>query len=201
MKIIGICGSSGSGKSSLSHVFQENNIKVFDCDEIYHALVNAPSSCLDEIASTFGNDVIQNGRLDRKRLSEIVFSDREKLVKLNEISHRHVIYELEKEIEALKIKNAKACAIDAPMLFEAKLERRCDVVVAVIADEKVQIDRIMQRDGIDAERAKKRLANQIPNEELKRRADYVIENNGSREELRNKCCELLSAILRNEEKK
>ena len=199
MKIIGICGSSGSGKSSLSQVFRENNIKVFDCDEIYHKLVDAPSPCLDEIASTFGHDLIQNGRLDRKRLSEIVFSDREKLMRLNEISHRHVIFELDKGIQALKSQNAKACVIDAPMLFEAKLERRCDVVVAVIADEKVQIDRIMQRDGVDAERAKKRLANQVPNEELKRRADYVIENNGSREELRKKCNELLPVILRNEE--
>lgn len=192
---IGICGSSGSGKSSVSQIFKENNVTVFDCDEIYHKLVDAPSPCLNEIANTFGNDLIQNGRLDRKKLSEIVFSDKEMLLKLNEISHRHVIEELEKGIEQLKKENVKACVIDAPMLFESKLDQRCDYVIAVITNEQTQLTRIIQRDNIDAERAKKRLANQIPNEELIQRSDFVIENNGSREELENKCRKLLTKIL------
>ncbi len=195
MKIIGICGSSGSGKSTVCKYFSECGIPVLDCDEIYHNLVEAPSDCLTEIGVQFGADLIENNRLNREKLGNIVFCDREKLALLNEISHRHVKIELEKLILAYANAGHKACIIDAPMLFEAQLDQRCDVVIAVICDETIQIDRICARDGIDAQRAKKRLMNQKSSEELKRLADYVLVNNGTCDDLIQQCRQLQNLIL------
>lgn len=187
MKIIGICGSSGSGKSTVSNFFRESGFPVLDCDEIYHALVEAPSPCLNEIGENFGADLIQNGRLDRVKLGSIVFQDPDKLKLLNEISHRHVISELEKKISGFKQQNLAACFIDAPMLFEAGLDQRCDLVIAVVCDKSKQIERICARDGIDEACAEKRLANQKKPDELMAMADYVLTNNGTKQELIQQC--------------
>lgn len=105
MKIIGLCGSSGSGKSTVCKYFFERGFPVLDCDEIYHHLVESPSDCLVEIGERFGTHLIQNNRLDRVKLGNIVFCDPEKLAILNEISHRHVIFELEKRISDFAKKN------------------------------------------------------------------------------------------------
>lgn len=195
MIVIGICGSSGSGKSTVSDYFRENGIPVLDCDEIYHELVEAPSACLTEIGKQFGMDLIRNNRLDRRKLGEIVFQDQEKLFLLNEISHRHVICELEKRITEYARNHHKACVIDAPMLFEAGLDRRCDAVIAVICDEAKQIERICARDDIDEEKARKRIINQKSADELKELADYVIINNGTYEELIDQCDRLQNLIF------
>ncbi len=194
MKIIGICGSSGSGKSTVCDYFRGIGIPVLDCDEIYHELVESPSPCLREIGERFGSELIQNGRLDRVKLGDVVFRDQEKLLQLNEISHRHVIAELEKRITEFTKLNYSACIIDAPMLFEAGLDQRCDAVIAVVSDEAKQIERICARDAIDEERAKKRLLNQKSSEELKALADFVIINNGTYQELTRQC-ELLKNLI------
>ncbi len=195
MKIIGICGNSGSGKSTVSRFFEENNLPVLDCDIIYHRLVDAPSTCLDEIAKHFGKDVISSGQLDRKKLSAIVYNDRNKMLLLNEISHRHVKEQLEESIKQMEKENVKGCVIDAPMLFEANLDQRCDYVIAVVADDEVKFRRLKLRDNIDPEVAKKRISNQISDEELKSRANIIIENNGTQEELHKKCIEVLKSIF------
>ncbi|MBR4288948.1 MAG: dephospho-CoA kinase [Clostridia bacterium] len=187
MKIIGICGSSGSGKSTVSDYFRKCGFPVLDCDEIYHALVEAPSPCLDEIGENFGEDLIQNGCLDRVKLGGLVFRDPDKLQLLNEISHRHVIMELEKKISVFTEQDLPACFIDAPMLFEAGLDQRCDAVIAVVCDECKQIERICARDGIDEVRARNRIANQKKPDELVALADYVIKNNGTNSELIQQC--------------
>ncbi|MBQ3074578.1 MAG: dephospho-CoA kinase [Clostridia bacterium] len=195
MKILGICGSSGSGKSSVSEYFRELGFPVLDCDLIYHNLVDAPSDCLTEIGKNFGFDLIKSGKLDRKRLGEIVFTDPIKLKLLNEITHRHVIRCLEGRITRLSQEGFKACLIDAPMLFEARLDRRCDQVIAVIADRETKIRRICARDGIDRQSAEIRIDHQLPDAELIKRSDYVIENSGSLNELRKRCDELLTVLF------
>lgn len=195
MKIVGICGSSGSGKSTVSKYFQEHGIPVLDCDKIYHTLVESPSDCLAEIGEKFGNDLIQNGYLDRKKLGNIVFQNREKLEILNEISHRHVILELEKRIAEFSKSNLKSCIIDAPLLFESGLDKRCDAIIAVISDEKQQIKRICERDGIDEASAKIRIHNQKDANTLSELADFVIHNNGTYEELLLQCEKIRNKIF------
>ena len=199
MKIIGICGSSGSGKSTVCDYFDELGVPILDCDRIYHDLVDAPSDCLTEIVSEFGQELLKDGRLDRKKLGKIVFSDPMKLSRLNEISHRHVKLKLEQEFEKMSNEGFPACVIDAPMLFEAELDKRCDAVIAVVADEAAQIQRICVRDGIDVQNATKRLANQISATELMERADFVIKNHGTLEDLKNNSQKILNIILNQEE--
>ncbi len=198
MKIIGICGSSGSGKSTVCLCFEKLGIPILDCDKIYHELVEKPSDCLSEIGEVFGSDLIENGYLDRKKLGKIVFNDRKKLDLLNRISHLHVKLQLKKRMLELSAESYPACIIDAPMLFEAGLDRSCDAVIAVVADQKVQLSRICARDCIDEESATLRLSNQISSEELKTRADFVIENNGTLSDLEVQCNKVLNLILTTE---
>ena len=153
----------------LSEIYAKKGIPVLACYKIYHDLVHYASDGLSEIAKCFGNDLVVLGALDRKKLGEIVFSNREKLGLLNEISHRHVFAELKKNVENFRKEGAKACIIDAPMLYEAKLDQYCDLVIAVISDEK------------------------------KQRADYTLENNHSCEKLSEDSLELLKIILNEKE--
>ncbi len=200
MKVIGICGSSGSGKSTVCDFFLKRGAPVFDCDKIYHELVNAPSDCLLEIEKAFGSGVILDGKLDRKALGEIVFHDKKRLHLLNEIAHRHVFLKLESLIKNAEMNDEEFCLIDAPLLFEAGVERLCDLVCSVISPTDDQIRRICLRDHISEEKARLRLENQISRDELIKRSDVVIENDGSISDLERYCYILLEKIYELEEK-
>ena len=194
MKIIGICGRSGSGKSTVCKLLSKFGAIILDCDQIYHNLVSASSPCLDEIRRRFGDKVVKNNSLDRKSLGAIVFNDIEALSDLNRISHHYVKEELKKQLEILKSKKVSVAVIDAPMLFEAKLETWCDLVCAVIATPEKQIERICHRDLITSEQAEARVKNQLSETELRKKASFVIENNGDLMELEKQCNRLLLKI-------
>ena len=194
MKVIGICGSTGSGKSTLCSLLSDRGFPVLDCDEIYHELVNSPSECLREICGNFGEELIVNGALDRNALGKIVFASPEKLARLNEISHYYVTLQIKKEIEILTKKGYSHCFIDAPMFYEANLEKICDSVCAVISDPDLQIARVCERDHIAREKAKKRIENQISADVLREKADFVIENTGSMRDFESRCYEFFEKI-------
>lgn len=191
MFIIGLCGQSGSGKSSVCEILTEFGVKVLDCDKIYHELIHSPSECQKAISLEFGNDLVENGVLNRAKLRNIVFSNEEKRRKLNEISHFYVIKRLEDLIKLFENNGEKMCIIDAPLLFEAKLNERCNVVCAVVSDFSEQIRRICNRDGIDPEAAKERLSKQISVEELTERSDFIIQNTSDYASLKIECENLL----------
>lgn len=197
MKIIGICGQSGSGKSSVCQYFAKRNIPVLDCDAIYHDLVSHDTPCLAEIGTTFGKEVICDGALNRKRLREIVFHDPEKLHLLNQLTHRFVKEECNRRLTAYAKENVSFCLIDAPMLFEAGMESLCDAVVAVIAPQEEQLSRLLTRDRISTLTAKERIDHQISQEELIRRADFVIDNNADLTHLESQCEDLLKKLNNN----
>ena len=194
MKRIGICGSSGSGKSTVCDAFRNQGIPVLDCDQIYHEMVSYPSDCLREIGERFGSEYVKGGFLDRKKLGPVVFADLNKLKLLNEISHRHVISFVEKKTEALEKNGCAMCVIDAPLLFESGLDQRCDAVIAVISDEELKISRICARDGIDRQAAKKRISSQLSDKELRNKADFIIENNGTVKDLLETCKLLIESL-------
>lgn len=194
MKIVGICGSTGSGKSTLCTILAERGFPVFDCDEIYHNLVNSPSLCLTEICNTFGEELCVDGKLDRKALGKIVFSDSEKMKKLNGISHYHVSLEIQNLIKKASETGALACFIDAPMLFESGLDKICEFVCGVVSDRTLQIQRVCERDSILPDEAEKRLSNQISPAELFRKCDFIVENDGDLENIKVQCENLLKKI-------
>ena len=184
MLVIGLTGPSGAGKSRVAEIFAAHGLPVINADAVYHALLIPPSLCLDELVHHFGLEILlPNGMLDRKALGKIVFSDTEALAALNTIAHHHVMAEIRRRLTELRRANVPAVIIDAPQLFEAGAERDCNVIVSVLADSALRLQRIMNRDGISADAAMHRMAAQKSDEFFRSHSDYIIENNESSDHL------------------
>lgn len=179
-KIIGLCGRSGSGKGYVSSVFEKYGGLCIDTDAVYHELLEPTdqkfSECTAELCENFGRDIIGDDmKPDRTKLSKIVFADKQKLKLLNEITHRYIL----SEVNGIISRSSSAFAvIDAPVLFESGFNKFCDFTVCVICSDETSVKRIIERDGISADMALKRLGNQLPSETLGSLCDYSIDNNG-----------------------
>ena len=186
--IIGITGGSGSGKTTLLNVIREAGGLVLDCDAIYHELLKTDENMLQAIAGRFP-DAIENGVLNRKKLGAIVFADENALQDLNRITHAAVKQAVLSAIPPIPT----LVAIDAIGLFEGDLAELCDVTVAVTAPKDDRIHRLMARDGISEEYAKKRIDAQHPDHWFRSKCDYTLENDGKLDAFATKCV----AFLRN----
>ncbi len=195
MTVIGITGPSGAGKGTVSSLLQTKyGFDVIDADSIYHSLVSAPSLCLDEIKLHFGDRVIdEHGALDRQALGKLVLgeSNRDKLLLLNEITHKYVVKKIKSKIKYRREKNIN-CVVDAPLLFEAGLDNHCDFTVSVLADEDIRIERIIKRDNISSDNAKNRISSQKSDDYYISRTDYLIMNNGDISLLESSVMKILS---------
>ena len=197
MLTLGLCGGSGSGKSLLCEILSEHGIPTFDCDAVYHGLISKDSAVTRELVACFGDAIrAQGGGIDRRALSEIVFSDSSggSLQKLNEITHRHVMLECKKWLSEMQRAGKQAAAVDAPLLFEARFEVICDLTVAVTAPRELRLQRITSRDGISRADAERRIDAQLSDAELEERVDLVIRNVGTEEKLREQAEQLLNLI-------
>ena len=183
-KIIGLTGRSGSGKGAVSAILEEFGALVIDCDEIVHNLFKYDKELIFELKDVFGDNILdKNGYIDRKKLGPIVFEDRVLLDFLTKTTHRYVVKVV---VEIIKNNSEyKYIVIDAPLLLEANLHKICDSVWLVFADEEISIKRVMKRDNISFDMAKKRLNNQKSFKKLSKYADVIIKNEKSIEELRN----------------
>ena len=179
MITIGLTGATGAGKG----IFAAFAVRCFnavhiDTDAIARQVVAVGQPALAEIAQTFGKEVLkEDGSLDRAATAAIVFADKEKLASLNRITHRHILNEAAKRMEAAKQAGKTVCILDAPLLFESGAEKMCDVTLGIIADEAIRKERIMERDGLSEERAEERLRNAKSADYFRERCDHVIENN------------------------
>ena len=180
MKIIGLCGSSGSGKGYVSMLFTKYGVGVIDTDRVYRETTTKKGSeCLSELTREFGNSILtENGELYRPALAEIVFGNREKLNKLNEIAHKYIKKDTEKLLEEYKSEGVRAVIIDAPVLYESNFDKMCDFTICVTSPYERKIDRIMTRDQITREQALARLNSQKNDEELISLSTYQIDNSG-----------------------
>lgn len=197
MKVIGLCGGSGSGKGMVSSFFSDAGIPVIDTDAIYHELTSGSSDCLSELKAEFGDRIIKDGALDRGALAAIVFQSCDstaKRMRLNQITHRYILEEAEKRLSVLAERGCSIAVVDAPLLFESGFDKKCDVTIAVIADDEKRIERIVMRDGISRERALERISSQISNADLIFATDYQIYNSGTLSHLGDSVRDLIEKI-------
>lgn len=178
MKVIGITGTSGVGKTTVCEILNKKfNAFIIDADEVARELSKKGNMYLQAIAEYFGEDILDiNGNLKRKELACIIYNNKEKREALNSITFKFVVEEIKRRIDLAK--ESKLIVIDAALLFESKLNENCDIVLGIIADETQKVERICTRDNITEEMAKKRIAVQIQEEELLQKADYIIKNKG-----------------------
>ena len=189
MCIIGITGGSGCGKSTLLAVIEKLGGYVIDCDKVYHQLLAQDTTLLSAIENRFPGTVM-DGKLDRKKLGNIVFADKTALAELNTITHKAV-----KQAVMQMFPNENALiAIDAIGLFEGELAPLCDLTVAVTAPEKDRIQRLIARDGISEAYALSRIRAQRSQEEFSALCDVTLENNGTEDVFQKKCLAFLQGL-------
>lgn len=196
MKVIGLTGGTGSGKSVVSRSLEAAGAVIIDADRIAHEIIEKGKPAYDEITAYYGRDILdREGNIIRRKLGEIVFHDAEKLAFLNQCTHKYIKMEVNRQIaEAKKEGTARAVILDAPLLLEAELEKVCDSVWVVYADPEVRARRVMERDGVTYDLAKARIANQKSWEEYKNAADTVIDNSGDMQYLQTQLDEILNMI-------
>ncbi|MDO5477821.1 MAG: dephospho-CoA kinase [Clostridia bacterium] len=184
--VLGLTGGTGAGKSLISAILQKKGAKIIDADKLSREITKEGGIALGEIDKAFPG-VIKNGVLDRKALGRIVFSDKEKLLILNEITHKYIIKLTKEEIEASK----GLIVLDAPLLFEAGEDKLCDKVIFVDADDEIRLARIMKRDNLSIDDARARI-NARDLAVIKAKCDFVILNDGDAEKLEKEIADIVS---------
>jgi dephospho-CoA kinase len=199
MKIIGLTGGIGSGKSTVTEHLTAKGFHVLDADKIARELVLPGSEMLIQLAAEFGDDIIcDDGSLNRKKLGSIVFSDADQKNKLDSLMHTRILELIHDRILQYREDAEKAAEvasdheqgarfrvvfIDAPLLFETGLYQSVSEVWVIDADDETRISRIMERDGLKREEIQKRIDMQMARDEKIRRADVILDNTGDQASL------------------
>ncbi len=177
MKIIGITGPTGAGKTTALNVLRTLGAEVIDADAVYHGLLEGDKTLREALVSAFGAQILDEaGKIDRKKLSDAVYPDR--LEELNAITHPVIVRAVWEKAEEAK-RAGRSAAVDAAALIESGLGEKCDAVVAILAPLETRIRRIMARDGITEEYARRRALAQPSEEFYCAHSDYVLENRES----------------------
>lgn len=183
MTVVGIVGGIASGKSFICRALAGRGAEWIDADQIAHEMLKR-KSVKEQIRTFWGNEVFQDGEIDRRRLAEAVFAEGNtaSAERLNAILHPLILGEIKSRLSACRARKAPLILIDAPLLFETGLDRLCDHVLFVEADFRIRAQRAASR-GWSAEELRLRQNRQISLEEKKRRADLFIDNSGSAEQV------------------
>jgi len=207
---IGITGGIGAGKSVVTDYLREKGYLVIDADEVAHEASRPGEPAMLRVAETFGGSVVTpQGELDRPTLAKLVFADPNKLLALNEIFHKDIGERIEKAVRTAEDNDVddrmrvghgrgRMVFLSVPLLFETETEETglaVDEVWLVTADDDIRLRRAMARDGATEENIRARMRNQMPEAEKRERADVVLENNGTREDLFAKIAGLLCGAL------
>lgn len=178
--ILGLTGGIASGKSTVSTYLAQNGALIVDADLIARQVVAKKSSGLKQIVAKFGEEILTaSGELDRKKLGKLVFSNKDLLKALTDITGPLIRAEILREIQAAKKAQVKLVVLDIPLLFETGYQTLCDKVMVVTIPSKLQLERVMKRDNLSAAEARKRIANQLPASKRNELADVLIDNSKS----------------------
>ena len=194
---IGLTGGIASGKSTVASLFKAWGAYVADADEISRHALDPGTDCYDRTVETFGRDILfSDGTVDRKKVAGIVFSDPKALAALNGIIHPYVRETIRAFSEEVHADSPERLIVwDVPLLFETGYEREVVKTVVVTARQDIRIQRIVDRDGSTKAAALRRIRAQMPDREKVRRADYVIRNNGSLDELEQRTRKVFDELL------
>jgi len=200
MIIVGLTGSVGTGKSTVTNFYRELGAYIIDWDELAREVTRPHLRAWKEIVEYFGKDFLNEDlTINRQKLAEIVFSDKEKVAKLNQIVHPEVFKEDERITNEIKSLAPDALIIkDIPLLFELTRPIFVDKVVVVSASEQTQLRRLEEK-GMSREDAQSRIKSQLPLEEKIRSADFVINNDGPLEETKKQVEEIYSLLRKGEQ--
>ena len=180
LRVIGLTGQTGAGKSTVSEVFQKRGFAVVNADLIARKVAEPSHPCLHEVFAAFGETVrCPDGTLNRKALAAIVFHDRAQLERLNGIMYPHITAMVREAFAEAERQGKIFALLDAPTLFESGEDALCDCIVSVIAPKDVRKQRIMARDGLTASEADARMNAQLSEEFFTEHSDLVIRNDGT----------------------
>ncbi|AFK87148.1 dephospho-CoA kinase [Thermoanaerobacterium aotearoense SCUT27] len=178
VKVIGLTGGIASGKSTVSSILKSLGAVIIDADVVSREIMIKGTETYNILVSVFGKEILRkDGEIDRRKLGNLVFADKEKLNKLNEITHPEIIKRIKDIIEEERKKGKeKAIVLDAALLIEMKLFNMVDEVWLVVVDKKTQIRRLMKRDNLSYKDALNRIKSQMSIEDKMKYADFIINN-------------------------
>ena len=194
LKLFGLTGGIGSGKSTIAAMIREQGIPVIDADAVAREVVLPGQPALAEIAAAWPEVIAADGTLDRKRLAEIVFADKAAQARLEAITHPRIRARIAEQAASLAEAGHALAFLEAPLLVESGVHRELDGLLVVAASEATQVARVMARDRGSRESVLLRLAAQLPLADKIRVADHVLENDGSLAEARARLAEILRAL-------
>ena len=194
MKLIGLTGGAGSGKSTVAAMFRELGAATVDADEATHAVYAPGTEGFDAVFREFGAEYVREGAIDRAKLGALVFTDPDALRRLNAVVHPRVRQWMAEKTAAAVENGAEIVIQDVPLLFENGLQGLYSATVLVYAQPKTQLRRLVEQRGLAPDRALAILAAQMPIDEKRGLADYVIDNDGVRDETRSQVEEVWTKV-------
>ena len=191
MKVIGLTGGIGSGKSTVSQFLAELGTIIVDADEIGHEALKPNTEAWHEVAAAFGRQILAtNGNIDRKKLGRIVFGDSESLLRLNRIMHPRMYNMVKAQLEGYQEQGVGMTVLEAPLLLESNWTSLVDEIWVTVASEPTVLRRLQEKTGLSKPESLARLRSQMSNEERVKHADVIIDTDCDLDELRRKVKEL-----------
>ncbi|RHW51042.1 dephospho-CoA kinase [Lactobacillus bombicola] len=198
--VIGLTGGIASGKSTADAFFRKKKIPVIDSDKIAHEILNIDYAGYKGVVTEFGCNILNSDKsINRAKLGQIVFNDKQQLERLNAITHPLILKEIQAKITRYKKLGELIVVLDAPLLFEAKARNLCDCSILIALPESEQIKRLMVRDNLTEKDAIARINSQMSLAQKAKLADYVILNTSTIKVLETKLDKLISKIIKESE--
>ncbi|XP_021765332.1 dephospho-CoA kinase-like [Chenopodium quinoa] len=197
MRIVGLTGGIASGKSTVSNLFKAQGIPVVDADVVARDALKKGTGGWKKVVEAFGDDILQpDGEVDRLALGRIVFSNSDKRQLLNRLLAPYISSGILQETLKLWLKGHKVIVLDVPLLFEAKMDKWTKPIITVWVDRETQLKRLVSRDGINDEEANNKINAQMSLDSKRSKADIVIDNTGSLDELKKQFQNVLNVVTR-----
>ena len=194
---VGLTGGIGSGKSTVSSLFQEWGAFVFDADAVAKDILNNNATAQGEIIAEFGTDILnKDGKIEKEKLSRIAFQDEDHQLRLNTTIHPYVFRKIDSSFDKISEKNEhEIFCVDAALIYESGADAHMDYVIVVTSHLRLRTERVMERGGLTREEFLRRLELQWSDEDKTHMADYVIHNNGTREDLMNESKKVFDLLV------